>query len=205
MDLGADDAADGQWLTHAEIAATRRISTASAIKLALRHGWRKQKDNRGILRCLVPTDFIGPQPNIRADTRAVSRAEAGADLSAASLAYQDAKEAFLQALQAKAAQVAALQDQLAHERTRADIALAERDDLRTKLADARTALAAAQNQADAASARAAAQLEAAREVAQQADTRAQAAADRVEELLQADAARKGRGRLARLRAAWRGE
>ena len=64
MDMGADDGADGQWLTHAEIAAIRGISTASAIKLALRHRWRKQKDNRGTLRCLVPMDFIGLQPSV---------------------------------------------------------------------------------------------------------------------------------------------
>ena len=40
MDMGADDAADGQWLTHSEIAAIRGISTASAIKLALRNSTR---------------------------------------------------------------------------------------------------------------------------------------------------------------------
>jgi hypothetical protein len=194
MDMGADDAGDGQWLTHAEIAVARGISTASAIKLALRHRWRKQKDNRGTLRCLVPADFIGPQPSLRADTRAVSRADAaetGADLSAVIATLQTA--------------VTLLGDQLAHERTRADIAQSELDDLRTKLADAQAELAAAQDQVEAARARTVAELEAATQAAQQANARAQAAADRAEALRQAEAERRARGRWARLRAAWRGE
>ena len=32
MDVPADDGDDGQWLTHADLAAVRGISTASAIK-----------------------------------------------------------------------------------------------------------------------------------------------------------------------------
>jgi hypothetical protein len=47
MDVRADDANYGRWMTHAELATSSGISTASAIKLALRHHWRKQKDNRG--------------------------------------------------------------------------------------------------------------------------------------------------------------
>jgi hypothetical protein len=60
-----------------------------------------------------------------------------------------------------------------------------------KLADAQTELAAAQDQAEAVRAQAA--------VAQMAQAEVDAA-----ELRQAEASRKGRGCLARLRAAWRG-
>ena len=67
------------------------------------------------------------------------------------------------------------------------------DALSAKLADAQTELAAARDQAEAASAEAAA--------AQMAQAEAEADAA---ELRQAEASRKGRGRLARLRAAWRG-
>ena len=49
------------------------------------------------------------------------------------------------------------------------------------------------------------QLAAEAEAADQARRQAQAAQDNAEILREADAARKGRGRLARLRAAWRGE
>jgi hypothetical protein len=62
MDAGVDETVDGRWMTHAELAQARGISTASAIKLALRHRWRKQKDNRGTLRCLVPMEFTNPKP-----------------------------------------------------------------------------------------------------------------------------------------------
>ena len=140
--MRADDAADSgegaSWLTHAEIAAIRGISTASAIKLALRRGWRKQKDNRGVLRCLVPAEFIGLGSEVRADTRvdirAPRRAEEGAELSTAIAALQTA--------------VTSLGDQLSRERMRADRAEAEREDLRTKLTDAQIQLAAARASAD---------------------------------------------------------
>jgi hypothetical protein len=49
------------------------------------------------------------------------------------------------------------------------------------------------------------QLAAEAEAADQARRQAQAAQDNAETLREAEAARKGRGRLARLRAAWRGE
>jgi hypothetical protein len=197
MEMGADDAADGRWMTHAELAATRGISTASAIKLALRNGWRKQRDNRGTLRCLVPAAFIGLTQGGRADTRAdarmVSRADDGADLSAAIITLRDA--------------VTMLGDQLSHERMRADTAQAERDDLRARLADAQAALAAAQADVE--------QVERGREAAEtrtdelrrelEASQIAQGEAEAdAAELRQAEDARKGRGRLARLRAAWRG-
>jgi hypothetical protein len=142
-----DDTADDPcWLTHAELAAARGISTASAIKLALRHRWQKQRDSHGTLRCLVPADFIGPAPDPRADARADTRA----DLSAAITTLQ--------------ATVTLLSDQLHHERARADTAEAERDDLRDKLAAAQVECAVAQGQAEAATARAVAAVEAKRKL-----------------------------------------
>ena len=50
-----------------------------------------------------------------------------------------------------------------------------------------------------------AQLAVAEQAAEQARRQAQAAQDNAETLREADVARKGRGRLARLQAAWRGE
>jgi hypothetical protein len=173
MDMRAEDTADARWLTHAELAAARGISTASAIKLALRHRWRKQRDNRGTVRCLVPIEFIGPQASIGADAGAVSRAEPRADLSAAIATLQAA--------------LTLLGDQLSHERTRADAAVAERDDLHAKLADGRAEIAAL------------------REQLEHAQGEAAAAQETVGELRRVEAAQRGRGLVARLRAAWRGE
>ena len=126
MDMRADEAVDeaegAQWLTHAELAALRGISTASAIKLALRHHWRKPKDNHGILRCLVPPEWATPKPDKGAD----DRADTGADTSAAINSLQAAmgtlleakdgeianlREAFEGALSAKNGEIASLRRQ----------------------------------------------------------------------------------------------
>ena len=194
MDLGVDDVGDGRWMTHMELAQAREISTASAIKLALRHGWRKQKDNRGTLRCYVPAEFVAPKK----DTRAVMAG--GAEASAAIAALQSA--------------VTMLGDQLTHERTRAD-GLRERvDDLTGRLANAKAELAAAREPADRHHASA---QEAVREIGRAAETEAdlrrelgaaqmalsEAQADAAE-LRQAEEVRKGRGLVARLRSAWTG-
>src|SRR4051812_907433 len=65
MDTGADnatdDAADGQWLTYGQLAELRGIDPTSALKLALRHKWRKQKDNHGHVRVCVPLEWVTPK------------------------------------------------------------------------------------------------------------------------------------------------
>jgi hypothetical protein len=53
----ADDVSDGRWLTYAELAKLRSIDRASAFKLALRHKWRRQKNNQGQVTVFVPSDF----------------------------------------------------------------------------------------------------------------------------------------------------
>jgi hypothetical protein len=58
----ADAPADSRWMSYTELAEARRIATASAIKLVLRRGWRRQKDNHGIMRALVPPEWAEPAP-----------------------------------------------------------------------------------------------------------------------------------------------
>src|ERR1700744_479834 len=53
-DSQADSAADGRWLTFAELSQLRGISKTAAMKLVSRHGWRRQKNNKGQVRALVP-------------------------------------------------------------------------------------------------------------------------------------------------------
>jgi hypothetical protein len=66
-----DSTADARWMTFAELAKVRGISKASAIKLIRRHGWRRQRDNQGHVRALVPlpwTQSDGEQePDITPD------------------------------------------------------------------------------------------------------------------------------------------
>jgi hypothetical protein len=152
-DTGADDAADGRWMTYAELGRARGISKESALKLALRRKWRKQDDNRGQVRVYVPLEWT----TIR-DKRADAGADERADMSRAISTLDRA--------------VAALREQLTHERTRSDGLSRKIDALRVELDQARRD---------------------AGEAARAADT-----------LRQADAARRARGLLARVRAAWRG-
>ena len=60
MDAGTDnvrDADGGSWLTYGELAEIRDIDRHSAVKVVTRHRWRRQKDNRGVLRILVPPEW----------------------------------------------------------------------------------------------------------------------------------------------------
>jgi hypothetical protein len=51
----ADTTADGdRWMTYAELATVRGISRASASRLVRRRKWRRQTDNQGNVRILVP-------------------------------------------------------------------------------------------------------------------------------------------------------
>jgi hypothetical protein len=67
------DAEAGRWLTYRQIADLRRISKESAERLVRRHRWRRQEDNQGVTRVLVPPDWadapILRPPDIRADIR----------------------------------------------------------------------------------------------------------------------------------------
>jgi hypothetical protein len=64
-DSTADQQDAGRWMTFADLADARRISKASAIKLVRRHGWRRQRDNKGNVLALVPLpwaqDTEGPE------------------------------------------------------------------------------------------------------------------------------------------------
>jgi hypothetical protein len=53
-DSGADDAVDMRWMTYAELAGLRGISKAGAARIVRRKKWRKQADNQGYVRVLVP-------------------------------------------------------------------------------------------------------------------------------------------------------
>ncbi len=48
-------------MTFAELADARGISKSSAIKLVHRHGWRRQRDDQGHVRALVPLPRSQPQ------------------------------------------------------------------------------------------------------------------------------------------------
>src|SRR5690348_10342905 len=93
-DRSMDAGVDGRWLTYAELAEIRRIDKTSALKLALRRGWTRQKNNHGQMQVLVPLDWAQPPERFRdmatergMDGGADNGVHGGVDLSTALAAY----------------------------------------------------------------------------------------------------------------------
>jgi hypothetical protein len=169
----ADNQPDARWMTFKELAAIRGISKLSAVALVRRRGWRRQRDNQGHVRALVPLIWLSGGIADQGDNQPHSPPHNDA--------YTEPFAAALAAIrEAKDGEIATLREQLEQERARC-----ERAEMRISGLEAGNATL----QAD---------LEAAREAVR----RAEAALDGY---YAAEAERRGRGRLARLRAAWRGE
>jgi hypothetical protein len=132
-----------RWMTFAELAAARGISQASASRLVRRRRWRRQIDNQGRVRVLVPSE-----DNERPDTP------------------MDIVRELVRGLEVT------FKEQIEIERVRAN-----REQQRADSAEAR---------------------------AERAEQRAERAEGDAEALRQAEADRQGRGRWARIKAAWRG-
>jgi hypothetical protein len=94
-------------MTYDEFAVSRGIDRRAAVRLAVRHGWRKRRDNDRIARVHVPADWIVSQP---AAAGPVERKPSNAD-------------------HARSVERAMWREQLVRERERADRAEAERDRL----------------------------------------------------------------------------
>ena len=141
------DGDGGQWLTILEIAEVRGISEQSAGRTIRRKKWRRQPDNQGTVRYLVPDAGRTKEPVRRNN----------ADMVAGLLST-----------------IEILREQLKREAARADSTESE--------------------------------LSAAHDAVERAQREAQDARGRLDELTKAHfEAGKGRGLLARLMAAWRGE
>jgi hypothetical protein len=124
-----DGAGDGRWVTFTELAAAREISKASASKLVRRHGWRRQKNNRGTVRILVPSGSDRRSdhrpPDRPSDSPPFSLADSLTDNTSLVRTLQDA--------------VALLREQLAQAEQRAVRAEARADQAESELHSERTA------------------------------------------------------------------
>ena len=119
------DEVGGVWLTYAELAKARGIDRASAAKLVLRRKWRRQKDNQGVLRILVPGDWADPSGDKSPDDTMDSPPDISQAISALEQAVAAASE--------REKQVRAERDA---ERARADAAEREREEARIRAAAA---------------------------------------------------------------------
>jgi hypothetical protein len=195
-DREPDSTADGdgaRWMSFAELGAARGISKASAIKLVRRHGWRRQRDNQGHVRALVPLTWAQDDRDGEGDNLGDSTADNPPDnglMAGALAALEDAVAGLRGQLDVANARV----DEESARADRADAALTgERvraDALRERLDDVQRDLKAS----EAIASELRGDLDAARAQAQA----AQEVADAQARLM---AARRSRGLLARLRAA----
>jgi hypothetical protein len=230
----ADIAADGRWMTFAELSRSRGISKTSAMRLVSRHGWRRQKNNKGQVRALVPVSWVAAdytrEPNSAADmSRAIKAVDSAIGTLREQLVRETARtEAAERARTALTVQLAQAEAGRAAERSRAEAdrqartqAEAEAVTLRLQLDQARAEAHQATRAAEAEAtrlrqatelavqeAKALWEAEAARGAREAANR--PAVASRIDEvqlrrLQEAEQARRSRSRLQRLKAAWRGE
>jgi hypothetical protein len=210
------------WLTYAQAGERFGITAEAARQIALRRKWPRRKPNDdpyGRVQVLVPEDAdthprtvqrpselayerpLNTRPSRELDTlreavdtlrEQLERAENRADGAEKRVEAAEARER--QGREAADARADAAERGRDAERARAD-ALADRVHV------VQVELAKAEAEGDALT------IETAELTAQVKAAKAEAreAQDRAEELRQAEATRRGRGRLARLRAAWQGE
>jgi hypothetical protein len=178
-DRGSDPGEDGVWLTYRELAASRQIDRHSAVKLVLKHGWRRQKDNHGVLRALVPKEWMTPRAKGVAVGMAVSMDEGipqgmdqGTDFAHAISAFGTALVTLREQLERAEQRAATAEQGRELERIRAD---AQATELRDRIDALQTQLAEAQR-----------------------------AVQGADELRAADDARKAMSRWQRTWSAWRG-
>jgi hypothetical protein len=226
-DQGTDPGEDGRWLTYRELAESRQIDRHSAVKLALKHGWRRQRDNHNVLRILVPVEWLAPRGRGMPKATDAAMPQGMPEGMAQGTDFTHAINAFDAALTALREQLERSEQGREAERARAERLdlLIETERGRVLAVEAKTVAAdqradhaqaavrdlrahAAALQAELAEAKAA--VEGADELRAQVEAlnrqlaAAQAATQAVEAVKAAETERQARGLLARLRAAVRG-
>jgi hypothetical protein len=195
----------GTWLTKAELAHVRGISIASATRLIRRQGWRRQPGNDGRVRVLVPEDWMHPRHDDPRDDDAADPMDQPAspeDQTAGPMDTGGAFTAFETALAAieavHARELTTLREQIA---AAEQVRLGLRGMVEQFAGQLRDVSEAAKLERD----RAAAELADLQRILDAARAEFQKAQEAAEAMGRAEAARKARGLVARLRAAWRGE
>ena len=185
-------------MTYDELAEMRGIKRIGAVRLVQRYKWRRQAGNDGRARVLVPHDAMekvrGSDAGDDAGTSAApTDAGNGAGTGAATMmarglaALEDAVQVLREQLAAERQGKERAEAAVAGERSRSDVLRSRLNEMIEARAEADRAIAEERLRADAAHAA------------------AQAAQQAAEQLRQADEARRARGRLRRVLAAWRGE
>ena len=142
----ADNAEGGPWMTYDELAAARGIDRQSAVKLALRHGWRKERDKFRVARVHVPPEWANGTRG-----KGPGRGPAAGGSPSPAEQMQGAAEArAAQSDQARAVERSMWQGLLAQEREHVDNVERERARLLTVIDSLERRVAAGEARADAA-------------------------------------------------------
>jgi hypothetical protein len=202
-------------MTFAELARIRDISKLSAVALVRRHGWRRQRDNQGHVIALVPLSWASHEANDQSDSRPSGRAD---DQS-----HSATVETVLAALrEVHAGEIGRLTEALAVERSRVDaLMVSHRGEIvvieaKLAAAEARAAEVEQLRAAIEAEHTHGADLEAriaglhglladAEHRLVDAERGRTTALEQLDAMDRAETERRGKGRWARLRAAWRGQ
>jgi hypothetical protein len=139
----------GRWMTYDELAALRGTDRLSAVKFALRYGWRKQRDNHRVARVYVPLD--GSAIGLATIGKVAAGPEATFDGRPGARPTEQLANVRVQADQARAAERALWREQLARERERVDKLERERDQVIATAKDLQNRIIASEAHADAAS------------------------------------------------------
>ena len=205
MDIATDDA--GVWMTYEQLADARDIKRDGARRLAQRHRWRRHTGNDGFARVLVPPDWASATRDITGDVApdkakqpAVQSEAVAPDVAGVVAALQGAVDTLRQQLIRADARADELRAEYDHARADAQEARQEVGTLRQAAAAERSRADALRERLDASEARA----RTAEQAAEQARQHVREAEAVIAELRQADETRRGLGRWARLRTAWRG-
>jgi hypothetical protein len=178
-----------RWVSFAELAAARGVDKASAIRLVRRRGWRRQRDNQGHVRALVPETWLSSPEDRLPDSPGDNPPDTLPGLSVHTRALATLEEA-----------VTGLTRRAEQAEARADAALAVADRTLVQLSEATARIEAADQRAG----RLERDLAAALAATDTARGEARTAQDAAEALRQADEARRGKGRLRRAWDGWRG-
>jgi hypothetical protein len=152
MDAGDD----GRWMTYDELAEARGIDRQSARRMANRSRWRRQKDNRGVVRVYVPLQQAvrarrhgEPPAGIAADTPADTPADMSADMPADKSRAISVLKAALAAVERRAvAEATALRERAEVAEKRADRAENRAEQAETRANRAEQAVTDERNRAD---------------------------------------------------------
>jgi hypothetical protein len=182
------------WLTYAQ-AGERFGLTADAMRMrARRLGWRTQPGNDGRTLLLVPADVV-VEPRLRSPEGSPERATEGP------AERNEVVERFLDRLEAGDARAERAEQRAERAEQKTEQAEQRADRNAAQLSEERVRADRLRETLDTTYA----DLIAARDQARQAAGRAEAAESEADRLRQAEAERKARGLIARLRNAWQGE